>query len=150
MIELHNSCFRAKLVGNMKTLKYTEVGKTLCCYVIFLVFVFLNQHISKIIDMCMSDCFRITRNCGRDSSPHSGRLSEEKSRTKEKEPGTWEGKASTDMLLMTGYALRDHRQAWVSFHLLHSTYNINIVLITFLTSSIMCLECHWSFKCVLL
>ena len=45
----------------------------------------------------MSDGFRVTRNCGGDCSPHSGGLSEEKFRTKEKEQGTWEGKASIDI-----------------------------------------------------
>lgn len=57
----------------------------------------------KTIQMCLSDGFRVTRNCGGDGSPHSGRLPEEDLGTEEEEQGTGEGKASMDILSMNGF-----------------------------------------------
>lgn len=42
----------------------------------------------------MSDGFRANGNCGGESCPHSGGLSEEEFRKKEEKQGTWEGKVS--------------------------------------------------------
>lgn len=53
---------------------------------------------AKKTKLCVSDGFRVTRNCGGDCSPQSGGLSEEELRTKEEEQGTCEGKAAMEML----------------------------------------------------
>ena len=57
-------------------------------------------YINNFINLWMSDGFRITRNCGGDSCPHSGRLSEEEFRTEEEEQGTWEGKSCNVRLVI--------------------------------------------------
>lgn len=59
----------------------------------------------------MSDGFRVTGNSGGDSSTQSRRLSKEDLRTKEEEQGTWEGKATMDIIL--ALPLTDQKQVHI-------------------------------------
>lgn len=52
--------------------------------------------------VCLTDGFGVTGNTGGDCYTESRRLSKEDIRTKEEEQGTWEGKAT--MNIMTGFA----------------------------------------------